>query len=131
MRGYCFETQNVLPKTSHPSLDVGSTSALVGPAMGFRYCRRTTLRCLQSTRGRFLFRLEAIGGSNSRDHFLGLCGGGGGARAAGGWWCACPPMLVTFHPLFEWLVLCCDQNDEYCPAGFFQLFIARIVWLIW
>ncbi|THU45754.1 hypothetical protein C4D60_Mb02t21320 [Musa balbisiana] len=52
--------------------------------MGFRYCRRTTLRCLQSTRGRFLFRLEAIGGSNSRDHFLGLCGGGGGARAAGG-----------------------------------------------
>ncbi|CAL9081720.1 unnamed protein product, partial [Musa textilis] len=54
-----------------------------------------TLRCHQATRGLFVFGLEAIGGSNSRHHFLGLCGGGGRARAAGGWWPACPPMLES------------------------------------
>ncbi|CAL9767782.1 unnamed protein product [Musa acuminata subsp. burmannicoides] len=52
--------------------------------MGFRCCPRTTLPSLQSPRGRFLFRLEAIRVSNCRDHFLGLCGGGVRARATGG-----------------------------------------------
>ncbi|CAL9067501.1 unnamed protein product, partial [Musa banksii] len=45
---------------------------------------RATQPCLPSTRGRFLFRLEAIRGSNSSDQFLGLCGGGGRARATRG-----------------------------------------------